>query len=143
VVAGSLLRTEKKTYTLTNQTDNRARVFIERPIRQGWELKTEPNAKIERTPQTYRLRVELQGKQTATLPVVERQALMDTFALSNFTSENLQILVARRYIDDATRAQLAQLIELKSRIAALDANAARSNRKQTRLPQIRIACAKT
>lgn len=122
VLQAHFYRTEKKTYTLTNQTERARTVYIERPIRQGWELKDTGTAQSTRTPQTYRVRVELPAGKTVMQPVIERQALMETFALSNFTSRDLELLVARRYVDEATRARLSQIVELKSRIAALDAN---------------------
>jgi chromosome segregation ATPase len=59
----------------------------------------------------------------AELPVVERRALMDTYALSDFTRPQLDLFVSRRYVDAATRDALAKLIDLKSQIAALDARA--------------------
>lgn len=140
VLQAHFYRTERKTYTITNQTERARTVYIERPARQGWELKDADALKIERTPRTYRVRVELPARGNVTVPVTERQALVESFALSNFTSENLDVLVARRYIDAPTRARLAQIVEIKSRIAALDnqssaleAEATEINEDQARL----------
>jgi hypothetical protein len=113
---------EKKVYTLTNQTDKPRTVYVEHPVRQGWGLDDKLTPKPEgKSARYYRFRVELAPHARAELAVVERRALMDAYALSDFTRPQLDLFVARRYIDDATRAALQNLIDLKTRIAALDA----------------------
>jgi hypothetical protein len=113
---------EKKVYTLTNQTDKPRTVYVEHPVRQGWGLDDKLTPKPEgKSARYYRFRVELKPHDKVELPVVERRALMDAYALSDFTRPQLDLFVSRRYIVDATRAALQSLIDLKSRIAALDA----------------------
>lgn len=48
------------------------------------------------------------------------QALMDRYELSNLTRRDVELFVASNYIDAATRAELDKLIEIKSRINAVD-----------------------
>jgi hypothetical protein len=113
---------EKKVYTLTNQTDKPRTVYVEHPVRREWGLDAKLTPKPEgKSARYYRFRVELASHARAELAVVERRALMDAYALSDFTRPQLDLFVARRYIDDATRAALQQLIDLKTRVAALDA----------------------
>jgi hypothetical protein len=113
---------EKKIYTLTNQTDKPRVVYVEHPLRQDWELDTKETPKPEgKSARYYRFRVELKAHDRVELAVVERRALMDTYALGDFTRTQLDLFVARRYVDDATRAALQNLIDLKTRISALDA----------------------
>jgi hypothetical protein len=113
---------EKKVYTLTNQTDKPRTIYVEHPVRQGWELDAKETPKPEgKSARYYRFRVELKAHDKFELPVVERRALMDSYALSGFTRPQLDLFVARRYIDDATRAALQNLIDIKTQIAALDA----------------------
>jgi hypothetical protein len=113
---------EKKVYTLTNQTDKPRTIYVEHPVRQGWGLDDKLTPKPEsKSARYYRFRVELAPHAKAELAVVERRALMDAYALSDFTRPQLDLFVARRYIDDATRAALQTLIDLKTRVAKLDA----------------------
>ncbi|MFL6230312.1 MAG: carboxypeptidase regulatory-like domain-containing protein [Pyrinomonadaceae bacterium] len=115
---------EKKVYTLANQTDKPRTVYVEHPVRQGWALDDKLTPKPEgKSARYYRFRVELAPHAKVELPVVERRALMDAYALSDFTRPQLDLFVSRRYIDDATRAALQSLIDLKTRVAALDARA--------------------
>ena len=46
---------------------------------------------------------------------------MDTYTLLNFSRPDLELFIARNYIDATTRAALEKIIDLKSRIAAAEA----------------------
>ncbi len=111
---------EKKTYTLTNQTDREKIVYVEHPVRKGWGLADDtikPNIVTERY---YRFRVVLKPFDKTELPITERQGLMDSYSLSSLTGDQVRLFVSRRYIDDATRAKLERLIDLRSQIVAID-----------------------
>ncbi|HEV7905657.1 MAG TPA: hypothetical protein VGO96_17585 [Pyrinomonadaceae bacterium] len=115
-------RQDKKTYSLANQTDHTRILYVEHPVRPGWELDEKETPKPEgRSARYYRFRVELKPHERAELTVTERQPLIDTFALTNVTSDQLTLFVSRKYIDDATRAALQKIVEIKSRIAEIDA----------------------
>jgi hypothetical protein len=51
------------------------------------------------------------------LPVTERRALMDSYALEDFSRPDLELFIARRYIDAATQATiLEKILDVKSRM---------------------------
>ncbi|MFS8087281.1 MAG: hypothetical protein ACMG6H_16730 [Acidobacteriota bacterium] len=54
-------------------------------------------------------------------PIVERQEKMENYLLTDFTRPQLELFVARKYIDEATRAALERILDMKSRIGALEA----------------------
>ncbi|HLL76824.1 MAG TPA: carboxypeptidase regulatory-like domain-containing protein [Pyrinomonadaceae bacterium] len=112
---------DKKIYAITNQTDRPRVVYVEHPVRQGWELTKATAAPEGRSNRYYRFRVELQPNGRAELPVTERRALMESYALADFTRPQLDLFFSRRYIDEQTRAALQKLIDLKTRIGELDA----------------------
>jgi hypothetical protein len=111
-------QTEKKTYTLVNQTDRPRIVYVEHPLRQGWVLSSETPAPASKTSSFYRFRVELEARKTVELNIVERLAVMDSYALSTITPREIELFVSKRYIDDQTRAALDKIIEIKTRIAS-------------------------
>ncbi|HEY1404407.1 MAG TPA: hypothetical protein VGB05_09795 [Pyrinomonadaceae bacterium] len=114
-------RQDKKTYALANQTAHTRVVYVEHPVRPGWELDDKETPKPEgRSARYYRFRMELKPHERTELTVTERQPLMDTFALTNVTSDQLRLFVSRRYLDEATRIALEKIVEIKSRIAAID-----------------------
>ena len=115
-------QTSKKVYTLTNQTDKPRVVFIEHPVRQDWTLTDDTPKPDGKSARYYRFRVPLDPRQTTEVAVTEQSVLVDSNVLQNFTRPDLELFIARGYIDAPTRAALEKLIELKDRIAA---NAAR------------------
>lgn len=113
--------TDKKTYTVTNQTDRPRVVFVEHPIRAGWALAGDSPKPTSKTPSFYRFRVVLEPRKTVELAITEQRALMDTYELSNLTTSDVRLFTSLRYIDDATRAALDKIIEIKGQIASVDA----------------------
>ncbi|HEV3468815.1 MAG TPA: carboxypeptidase-like regulatory domain-containing protein [Pyrinomonadaceae bacterium] len=121
---------ERKTYTLTNQTERPRTVYVEHPARGEWRLDDEATPKPEgRTARHYRFRVELGPRATERLSVVERRAAATTYALTNLTPDHLSLFVTRRYVDEATRAALQNIIDLKARLAAAEARAAAADKE--------------
>jgi hypothetical protein len=114
-------QTTQKTYVLTNQTDKPRVVLIEHPVRQDWTLADETQKPDGKTARYYRFRVPLGPHEKVELPVTERRALMDTYTLVNFSRPDLELFIARNYIDATTRASLEKIIDLKSHIAAAEA----------------------
>ncbi|HEV2801406.1 MAG TPA: hypothetical protein VGW12_12955 [Pyrinomonadaceae bacterium] len=118
-------RQDKKSYTLANQTEHPRVVYVEHAVRPGWELDDKETPKPEgRSARYYRFRVELKPHERRELIVTERQELMDTYALSNVTSDQLRLFVSRQYIEEPTRAALQNIVEIKSRISTIDARLA-------------------
>ena len=114
-------QTSQKTYTLTNQTDKPRVVYVEHPVREGWVLGDDTQKPDGKSARYYRFRIPLAPHQKVELPVTERRALMDTYALLNFSRQDLELFVSRNYIDSTTRAMLEKIIDLKSRMAAAEA----------------------
>jgi hypothetical protein len=114
-------QTSQKAYVLTNQTDKPRVVFIEHPVRQDWTLADTTQKPDSKTARYYRFRVPLGPHEKVELPVTERRALMDTYALLNFSRPDLELFIARNYIDATTRAALEKIIDIKSRMATADA----------------------
>jgi hypothetical protein len=109
-------QTQKKTYTIINQTDKQRIVYVEHPYREGWKLSDETQKPASQTINFYRFRIELKPRATVELPVTETQALMDSYQLANLTSRDVELFVTSNYIDATMRAELEKLIELKMRI---------------------------
>jgi hypothetical protein len=133
-------QTQKKTYTIINQTDKKRIVYVEHPYREGWKLSDETQKPSSQTINFYRFRVELDPRKTVVLPVTETQAFMDTYQLANLTSRDVELFVTSNYIDAAMRADLEKLIDLKLsigkeslRINALDKEAGEIGEDQKRL----------
>lgn len=114
-------QTNQKIYTFTNQTDKARVLYVEHPVRDGWVLSDDTQKPEGKTARYYRFRVSLGPHQRVDLPVTERRALMDNYALVDFSRQDLDLFISRNYIDAATRAILEKIIDLKSQIAAAEA----------------------
>jgi Carboxypeptidase regulatory-like domain len=113
----------QKVYTLVNQTDRPRIVYLEHPRDEDddWELTAGTTAPITRTANYYRFRIELAAHQTLEFPISERNEEFDSYTLTNFTRDNLELFIARKYLDDQTRAALESIIALKDKVAAASA----------------------
>lgn len=114
-------QTSKKVYTLTNQTDKPRTVFIEHPVRPDWTLTDDTPKPDGKSARYYRFRVPLEPHQTAEVPVTEQRAFVDSYVLQNFTRQDLEVFIARGYLDAPTRFALEKLIDIKTRLAASEA----------------------
>jgi hypothetical protein len=110
----------KKTFTIKNQTPNKRVVYFEHPINSDWEL-TEDSAKpVETTSRVRRFRVEMEPNSEQKLVIAERLESVDTFYATQLTSETLAVFSARGYVDDASKAALAGIVEIRTKIAKLE-----------------------
>jgi hypothetical protein len=127
----------RKIYTLVNQTDRPRTVYLEHPRDEDdkWELTEGTSAPVTKTANHYRFRVTLAAHQTLEFPVGERNEQWDTYQLTNFTRDNLQLFIARKYIDDKTRAALEAIVALKDKVAAADARLQVINKEATEIAQ--------
>ncbi len=123
-------KTEKSLYKLSNQTDRTKVVYIEHPVRKDWVL-SENYAKPDyTTARFYRFRVELKPFENREITVGENLGMMDKYGLSTLSPKDLDLFLAARVIDDATRAKMSKLIDLRMQINAIDAKLM-SNEKET------------
>lgn len=113
--------TNEKTYQISNQTERSKTLYIEYPVKDGWKL-SEKTPKPEYTTQRYyRFRLELKPFEEKEFVIAESQPLMESYALTNITSRDLELFLSRRYIDEATKAKLQKLIDLRTEINQIEA----------------------
>lgn len=113
-------KTEEKRYKLTNQTDRLKTVYVEHPVRKGWGISDDTVKPAVITDEYYRFRVDLKPFETTELLVTERQGLMDSYQLRSLTTDQLNLFITRRYIDEPTREKLEKLISLRQQIYQQD-----------------------
>jgi hypothetical protein len=113
-------QSSEKVYQISNQTDRPKVLYIEYPIRDGWELSENSPKPDYQTQRYYRFRVELKGLEEKEITISLRQPLMDTYQLTSLSKNELELFVARRYINEETRTKLTKLINIRTSIAQLD-----------------------
>jgi uncharacterized protein YoxC len=113
-------KTDRKVYTLQNQTERTRTIYIEHPTRENWRLSDDTARPGETTQNYYRFRVELKPFAKLVFPVTERQALMDSYQLTKLSRDNLDLFIRQRSINDDVRQKLEKLIDLRARIAEIE-----------------------
>lgn len=111
---------EQKTYQITNQTERKKTIYIEYPIRYGWELSDDSPKPDYTTQRYYRFRIELGAFEDKKLKIAVRQPLMDSYQLTSLQKTDLALFVTRGYINDAVRAQLERLIDIRTQLAEIE-----------------------
>lgn len=114
-------QTEEKIYQISNQSERPKIVYVEYPVRDGWQLSDNTPKPDSVTQKYYRFRLELKGFEEINLAIGLRQPLVDSYQLAGITREQIAMFLSQRYINETTRAKLAKLIDLRDSIAALDA----------------------
>ena len=115
---------ETKTYTIHNVDQKAKTLIIEHPARPGYQLLERKPA--EKTASAYRFEVKLGPGATEKFPVVEERVYDSTFALNNMAPDFLMTYIRNKALSDAARKQLEQIVNLKSQMAAADADIRRT-----------------
>ncbi len=163
VIETHYYHTRKKIYTLVNQTDRPRIVYVEHPrdTDENWELTAETSrfvktaysssngnssetadtgtadsaALVSKTANHYRFRVSLAPHQKLEFPVVERNEQRDVFQLTTLTKSVLELFIARKYVDDKTRAALEAIIALRDKVAGAEVSLQQLNKEAGEIAQ--------
>jgi len=122
---------QQTTYTVRDDDTTARTVLIEHPLRSGWKLSSGTMKPAEETSSLYRFRVEVQPKADTKFNVTESEPIETNYALTNLTSDQIDLFVHQRSINPAIEAAFRKIVAQKAQIAALDAQlAAREKERQ-------------
>src|SRR6267154_1567498 len=82
---------QRTLYTARSQEDSTRTLVVEHPARPGWTLKKGAQEPEEKSPGTYRFRVSLAAKATATLPIEEVRPVSAVYQLANLGPDQVQL----------------------------------------------------
>jgi hypothetical protein len=122
-------QSDQVTYSFKNQTDKPRVVYVEHPVRQGWELDKNGPTPAFTTARYYRFRVELPPFEKRELFVSERRPLVETYQIADVDRDEINLFVTQRYIDDATRKEMENLLDMRLKISTLDAQIASADKE--------------
>ncbi|MBK7933564.1 MAG: hypothetical protein IPK01_08705 [Acidobacteria bacterium] len=114
-------RTDQRTYEITNQTGRAKVMYIEYPIRDGWQLSDDSPKPDYSTQKYYRFRVELGPLEDKKIKISVRQPLMESYQLAQLNRVDLQTFFTKGYINDETRVRLEKIIDIRSQSAQIEA----------------------
>jgi len=119
---------EKRTYTIRNEDSKARTAVIEHPNRAGWTL-TSTARPDETAPNVYRFRVQAPPKAAASLVIEELHALDTSYQVTNFTDDQLAMLVRQRTLTPEIEQALRGIIAKKGEVAAIDSELADRTRE--------------
>jgi hypothetical protein len=108
-----------KTYKLFNSDVNARDVIIEHPARDEWKLASDLKPE-ESSVSFYRFRVKVNPKQSAQLVVEEHKPETAEMALTNLSSDQVEVLTKQQRVTPALEQAFRQVLDQKNGIAALD-----------------------
>jgi len=137
IAHGVMIRTselrEKKTYTVRNEDTSPRTLIVEHPARIGWNLSPDSPKAEETSMGSYRFRVSVAPKQTATLEINESSPLETRFELNSVTDDQLALMVREGSVNPAIEQALRRILDQKSQVAALNSEAEKRDAEITRI----------
>jgi len=118
VLQQRLERRQENLYRLTSRDDKPRTVLVEQPYQDDWEL-AEP-AKFERTPTFYRFPVEVAPRKTATLRVVQKRTVQESFALLKEDEDTIRVLAQNQQLSEPIRQALSSILNRRRAIRNLE-----------------------
>jgi hypothetical protein len=111
---------ERTLYTVRNQDAAARTLVVEHPSRMGWSLAKGAKEPEEKAPGTYRFRLEVPAKATASLPVEEMRTLDVTYAISALNTDQIGLFVKNKTITPEMAEALERIMDQKAVVAKLE-----------------------
>lgn len=113
-------QTKTTSYTFNNLTARAKTVYIEHPYDKNakWRL-VENSRPVETTEGYHRFKVVVAPNTTTQFSVSEELPEINTFALTNITTNDIQVFVKSNYLTPQMKESLESVSELKAQISAL------------------------
>lgn len=84
---------QRTLYTVRNQEDGAHSLVVEHPARPGWRLKKNAQQPEEQAPGTYRFRIALAAKATASLPIEEVRPVSAIYQIADLGPDQIQLFL--------------------------------------------------
>jgi hypothetical protein len=111
---------ERTFYTVRNQDETARTLVIEHPAQPYWTLTKGTKEPDERAPETYRFKLTVLGKATASLPVEESRTLQTDYQLSNLDVDQIGVFVKNGTITPEMAQALGKITAQKAVVAKLE-----------------------
>ncbi len=111
---------QKKTYSIHNVDARAKTLIVEHPVRAGYDLIDTPKP-AETARDVYRFEIKLPAGGSLDFPVTEEHVFDTQISVSSLNPDGLLTYVRNKTVTDTARRQLQQIADLKTRIAATDA----------------------
>jgi hypothetical protein len=111
---------ERTLYTVRNQDEVSRTLVIEHPARPDWKLTKGAKEPDERAPGTYRFKMDVPAKATASLPINEVRSLMNSYELSNLDTDQIALFLRQGSITPDMAQALQKITQQKGVVSDLE-----------------------
>jgi len=111
---------ERTVYTVRNQDNAVRTLVIEHPARVEWSLTKGAKEPEEKAAGTYRFRLDVAAKATASLPVDEVRTLSTSYVVSDLGPDQVELFVKQGTINGEMAQALKKIIDQKAVVAKLE-----------------------
>ncbi len=110
---------QENTYTIRNRDTSTRALVIEHPARPGWKLNDDAKP-VESSASFHRFRLTVEPKKTETLLVKEYRPIMNSYALTNVTDNQIKFFLDQKMINADVEKALRRIVLQKNDIAGID-----------------------
>lgn len=125
IARGTMVQTselqEKRTYAIRNEDAAERIVVIEHPVRPDWKLSSDTAKPDETSSGSYRFRMVVEPKSTATLAIQESKPLDARYEITNLSTDQIALFLRQGSINPEVEQALRHIAEQKNRVADLEA----------------------
>jgi hypothetical protein len=111
---------QRTLYTVRNQEDGVRTLVVEHPARPGWKLKKGAQPPEEQAPGTYRFRVSLAPKATASLPIEEVRPVSAAYQVADLGPDQIQLFLKNGSLTPEMAASLQKITAQKTVVENLE-----------------------
>ena len=111
---------ERTLYTVRNQDEGLRTLVIEHPARMDWKVAKGVKEPEEKAPGTYRFRLEIPSKATASLPVEEAHTQETIYQLSNLDDDQIGLFLKQKTITPEMAQALQKITAQKTIVGKLE-----------------------
>ena len=110
---------QENTYTIRNRDTSTRTLVIEHPARPGWKL-ADDEKPAESSASFHRFRLTVEPKKTTTLLVKEYRPILNSYALTNVTDNQIKFFLEQKMINPDVEKALRRIVAQKNDVAGLD-----------------------
>jgi hypothetical protein len=111
---------QRTLYTVRNQEDGARTLVVEHPARPGWRLKKNAQQPEEQAPGTYRFRIALAAKATASLPIEEVRPVSAIYQIADLGPDQIQLFLKNGTLTAEMAAALQKITAQKAVVEKLE-----------------------
>jgi hypothetical protein len=111
---------QRTLYTVRSQEEGDRTLVIEHPVRPGWKLKKGAQEPEEKAPGTYRFRMNLAARATATLPIEEVRPVSAIYQVADLGPDQVALFLKNGSLTPEMAAALQKITAQKAVVQKLE-----------------------